>query len=45
MRGFDTGLDAYSGMHIKAHPARSLASLTATGPDAKEHVDPHPVDA
>ena len=41
----DTSLDAYSGMHFKAHPARSLASLTATGPDAKEHVDPHPVDA
>ena len=41
----DTGLDAYSGMHIKAHPARSLASLSATGPDAKEHVDPHSVDA
>ena len=41
----DTRLDAYSGMQIKAHPASSLASPTATGPDAKEHVDPHPVDA
>ena len=45
LRRLSRGSDAYSGMHIKVHPARSFASLTATGPDGKEHVDPHLVDA
>ena len=42
---YDTGLGVYYGMHIKARQMRSLASLIATGPDAKGHADPPLVDA
>ena len=42
---YDTNLGVYFGMYIKARLVKSLASLTATGLDAKGHADPPLVDA
>ena len=42
---YDINLGAYSGMHTKAQQAKSLASLTVTGPDVKERADPPLADA
>ena len=37
---YDINLGAYSGMHTKTQQKKSLASLTVTGQDVKEHADP-----